>query len=159
MKIIIAVSIMFFMLSGCSDRAIEITKNHSFDDGGSSIQSEVARLAGVTGRVSWESTKADGLPANTRAVSVLMTNEAGEAGIQWLVNMDTNFIDLHAIHINGEPRNLLVGPIELETWAMKAKTNQLRNAVSDNHVDKEPMNAPCEKRNGDGECIAYSPRN
>jgi hypothetical protein len=158
MKIIVAVSIMLFMISGCSDRAIEITKNHSFDDG-TTIKSEVARLAGVTGRVSWESTKAEGLPDNTRSVTVKISNEAGEAGIQWLVNMDTNFIDLHAIRINGEPRNLLTGPIELETWAMKAKTNQLRNAMPDNQEDTATMNAPCEKRNDDGVCITYAPRN
>jgi hypothetical protein len=136
MRTLVPILLAAIFLSGCGDRAVEIAQLHSFD-GHVTVKDEVARLASATGNVSWESFHAEGMPSRTRIVSAMMTNQSGTAGIQWLVNTETSFVELHAIMIDGQPRNLITGPLELETWSIKALTQRISKAAERTSADTD----------------------
>jgi len=110
------VAMLLLVLSGCGNKAIPIVQNSMTEDG-TTIKQWVARIAGPTGKVVWDEFHPTNQPSHVLAVNAEITRSIGQGGklakLQWVVNLDTDFSEMRSIEINGKPRSIILGVIEL----------------------------------------------
>lgn len=97
--------------------AIGVVQNASFNEDISN-GTLVARITGTTGNTQWESFQPDGKPDHVRAVDANISLGKHNAVIQWLVNTDTKYVELHAIEVDTQQMSYALGVLKLLSWAV-----------------------------------------
>ena len=110
---------------GLSQKSVDIVKNDVLADG-RTTEIYVASVAGVSGIVKWDEFRPEGYESYVRVVEVNISRKTDQkshsAKIQWLVNIDTKFVELKYLEIDGKAKNLYTGMVELELVAKTGMT-------------------------------------
>jgi hypothetical protein len=103
-------------LVGCTDKAIETVKKSAFNDQ-QTVAQHLAESAGINGTIEWEGFRPAGNPLQSRVVNARVKVNNRSASVQWLVNTETDFVQMHAIEIDNEPKTLFSGLLALSSLA------------------------------------------
>lgn len=110
---------------GLSQKSVDIVKDDVLKDG-RTTEIYVASVAGATGKVGWSEFRPEGYESHVRIVEVNISRttdqEPHSAKIQWLVNMDTKYVELKYLEIDSEAKNLFTGMVELELLLITGMT-------------------------------------
>lgn len=122
---------------GLSSPAVSIVKNSKILEGYGvdlTVEQWLSSAIGVRGSLRWHVFTSNSYGKDVRVVDAYLERDPNgseeTARIQWLVNVNTNVVELNAVELNNKGVSLLSGLVKIERWSRKdSEFNKVNEAT------------------------------